>query len=292
MATISTADLTAFEERYSRWLDYSVRERGTISSALAHSWGAPKVAGRDYVLMSSVGNPDVFLRAVEGPGAKDFMPMTTWGWNAIEIVADNSRALRQKFLGSPFNVVGEPQGLNSYPSIVAFQAVGSDQELIYLTAETGDRDQSPLPLPDGDVGRIFIMVVAGPDIEALLGWYTDKFHLRPGPARQVPIRVVQEAQGLAPDELVDIGLSPLTEHGNLIEFDGYSTEHAGPRPITAGELPPGVSISSFSVADLDALELRFLSPPANYPGYAYAKGRAATAVGPAGELIELIEDGR
>ena len=136
------------------------------------------------------------------------------------------------------------------------------------------------------------MVLAGPDIEALLNWYAGKFSMQRGPARQVPIGVVQQAQGLSADDLVGIGLIRLTEHGNLIEFDGYSPAHSGPRPFKAGELPPGIGITSFLVPDLAALNLPYVSPPANYEGKAYDGRRAATVRGPVGELIELIEDRR
>lgn len=292
VATVPTSDLRGFERRYTHWLGYEVRERGRVSTALAKSWGAPKSAGRRYVLMSSAGSPDVFLRAVQAPRVKGYEAMTTWGWNAIEIIVDDPLALHEKFNRSPFKVIGEPKGLNSYPSIVAFQIVGPDKEVIYLTAETGDRDKSPLPLPNSHVDRIFIMVVAGPDIEALLDWYATKFQMPRGPSRQVPIGVVQAAQNLTAEDLVSIGLIRLKEHGNLIELNGYSSAHAGPRPFHSGHLPPGVGITSFSVPDLDALELLYIRPPAYYDGKVYDGRRAATVRGPVGELIELIENKR
>lgn len=290
LSTVPSSDLSAFEHRYSRWLGYQVRERGRLSAALANSWGTPNLAGRRYLLMSSDGHPEIFLRAVEAPEVKGYKPMTTWGWNAIEIISDDPVSLRETFRGSPFNIVGEPKGLNSYPSIVAFQATGPDKELLYLTAETGDREKSTLPLPKGEVGRIFIMVVAGPDIEGLLDWYASKFQMPRPAARQVPIAVVQNAQGLDKQDLVGIGLIRLIEHGNLIEFDGYSAAHSGPRPFHAGELPPGIGITSFTVPDLDALDLPYILPPAHYEGSAYGGQRAATVRGPVGELIELIEN--
>ena len=47
-------------------------------------------------------------------------------------------------------------------------------------------------------------------------------------------------------------------------------------------------MTSFSVDDLDALDLDFIGPPT----VLYEGMRAATFVGPAGELTELIEDPR
>lgn len=289
MTTVSTGSIKAFERRYRKWLGYEVAERGKVSRSLAMSWGAPKTEGRSYILMNAPGSPEVFIRGVDAPPVRGYAPMTTWGWNAIEIIVDDPVGLRETFPGSPFTVIGEPKGLNSYPSIVAFQVDGPDREVLYLTAETGDRQKSTLPLPNGPVGRVFIMVLAGPDVQALLDWYADAFNMTAGPARTTPIGVVQRAQGLSAGDEVGIGLIRLTEHGNLIEFDGYSAAHSGPRPFRPGELVPGIAITSFNVPDLDALELAYISPPTKRSGRAYDGARSATVRGPVGELIELIE---
>jgi hypothetical protein len=289
MATVASGDLRAFESRYSRWLGYEVRERGEVSPELAASWGAPAQAGSQYILMSSAASPDVFIRAIESEPVAGYAPMTTWGWNSIEIIVDDPVQLRTRFDDGPFKVVGEPKALNSYPSIVAFQVQGPDGEILYLTAETGDRDTSTLPKPGGEIGRIFIMVLAGPDINTHLSWYGNAFDMQFYPPKQTPVGVVQKAQGLSSDEPIWLGIMRLTEHGNLIEFDGYSAAHSGPRPFRAGELPPGVALTSFTVPDLDALDLPFIMPPAIYAGKAYDGRRSATVRGPVGELIELLE---
>jgi catechol 2,3-dioxygenase-like lactoylglutathione lyase family enzyme len=289
MATVMSADLTAFEERYSRWLGYEVRERGVISAQLAANWGTPAHEGSSYLLMSSAAWPDIYIRAIEADSVEGYEPMTTWGWNAIEIIVDDPLQLRKRFDDGPFRVIGEPRALNGYPTIVAFQVQGPDKEVLYLTAETGDRDTSTLPKPGAEIGRVFIMVLAGPDIEAHLEWYGKAFNMQYPPAIQTTVSVVQAAQDLAADEPIWLGIMRLEEHGNLIEFDGYSTQHSGPRPSPGGELPPGIAMTSFAVPELDTLDLEFVSPPAVYSGKAYDGRRSATVIGPAGELIELIE---
>jgi catechol 2,3-dioxygenase-like lactoylglutathione lyase family enzyme len=290
MATVPSSDLQAFEDRYKRWLGYEVRERGVVSAELAESWGTPAHADSRYLLMSSAASPDVFIRAVEAQAVEGYVPMTTWGWNSIEIIVDDPVKLREQFHEGPFRVIGEPKGLNSYPTIVAFQVQGPDNEVLYLTAETGDRETSTLPKPGGDIGRIFIMVLAGPDIDSHLEWYGKAFDMQYYPAKQLPVGVVQDAQALSAEEPIWLGIMRLAEHGNLIEFDGYSAAHSGPRPFHAGELPPGVASTSFAVPDLDALDLPFIRPPAIYAGKAYDGRRSATVRGPVGELIELIEN--
>ncbi|MEQ8515445.1 MAG: hypothetical protein RIC38_07560, partial [Chromatocurvus sp.] len=84
----------------------------------------------------------------------------------------------------------------------------------------------------------------------------------------------------------------LTEFSNAVEVDGYPAS-TGARPVADGELPPGVAMASFSVPDLDAFDpALFLTPPARHGGIAYGDSRSATLTGPAGELIELVEEAR
>jgi hypothetical protein len=289
IATITTTNLTAVERDYGRWLKYGVRERGKISRSLAQSWGAPEVAGNRYILMSPAGSPDVFIRAIEQRDLPVHKPLTTWGWNAIEIIVDDPDATYASLRDSPFKVIGEPAQLSGYPSIRAFQVQGPSNEVIYLTAETGDRNKSILPPPASDIDRIFIMVVAGPDIDALLNFYSGKFALQPGTPRQRPVGVLQRAQGLDDDSTFPLTTARLVQRGNLIEFDGYPVATSA-RPQRVGELPPAIAGSSFAVSSFDGLALDWITPPAVYSGLAYAGKRAATVRGPAGELIELIEE--
>jgi hypothetical protein len=288
IATVAAPDLRDFEARYAKWFGYVVRERGRVDPALAASWGAPRAAQRPYVLMSADGWPDVYLRAVRTPAVRGYRPMATFGWNAIELIVEDPESLFARLRRSPFEVIGEPANLKNYPSILAFQLRGAAGEVVYLTSERGDRSRSILPSPNGTVGRPFIMVLAGPDIDPLLAFYRNHFDLAPGPVRQRPLELLQRAQGYEPGRELPITTARLAEHGNLIEFDGYSAS-ATARPRARGELPPGVAMTSFDVADLDAPRLPFITPPAPRNGLAYGGRRAATAIGPAGELIELLE---
>lgn len=289
IATFGAPDLAEVERRYTRWLGYRVRERGRIPRELAASWGAPRVAGRPYILMSAEGWPEVFIRVVRSPPVKGYRPLTTWGWNAIELVVDDPDALHERLRDSPFEVIGEPANLSGYPSIRALQVRGSAQEVLYLASERGDRSKSPLPPPKGFVGRPFIMVVAGPDIQALIDWYTGSFGLQAAPPRQRMVGVLRRAQDLGPEETLPLTTARLGQPGNLIELDGYSGR-ATARPQRRGELPPGVAMASFTVPSLDALPVQFIAAPAAHGGLAYGGRRAATTRGPAGELVELIEE--
>lgn len=289
-ATFVTDDLAAVERDYGRWLGYKVRERGKVDLDMARSWNAERSAGRPYILMSADGDPDVFVRVIEGPAAPaDLEPMTSWGWNSIEIIVDDPVALREKFRDSPFKVIGEPAPLGAFPTIVAFQVVGPSGEVLYLTAETGDRSKSTLPPPNGEIGRVFIMVLGGPDIDALLDFYSSNFNLVRNKPRMLNVGVVRRAQKLADDEMTPLATARLAERGNLIEFDGYSARTKA-RPVTEQELGPGIVSTTFTTPDLDALKLDWITPPRELPGLVYQGRRAATARGPAGELIEIVEE--
>lgn len=288
IATIAAQDLDWVETHYGQSFDYRVRERGTVSPELAASWGAPAVAGRRYILMSPDSAPNVFVRAVESPRVEGYRALTSFGWNAIEIVVDDPDALFDSVRDSPFRVIGEPKPLATIPSIRAFQVVGNDEEVLYLTAETGDRSRSVLPDPKGRIGRIFIMVLAATNPRATLDWYAERFALQPGALRARPNPMINRAQGIDLATPLPIATARLAEHGNLIEFDGYSA-NAIVRPVATGELPPGVAMTSFAVRDLDEIKVEWITPPARYSGAAYEGRRAATTRGPDGELIELIE---
>ncbi len=292
-ATISAPDLAKVEQDYARYLGYFVRERGKVSAALAASWDAPRAAGRPYILMSADTHPDVYIRAVRVPAVRDYRALTTHGWGSVEIVVDDTDATFARFKGSPFRVIGKPANLKGYPSIRAFQVEGRSGEVLYLTSETGDRSRSPLPAPGGPVGRIFIMVMGGPDINAMVDWYTTGFGLSSGPIRTTPIGVVQRAQGLGAGVETPITTMRLAQQGNLFELDGYSAT-ATVRPRAVGDLPPGVAITSVSVRSLDAVpdavKVSFITPPAAHGGLAYGGRRGATARGAAGELLEIVEE--
>jgi hypothetical protein len=284
MATIGAPDVEKVRQWYTEWLDYDVRETGAVSKELAESWGAPKAAGRKFITMSSDGAPDVLVRVVETDPVKGYQPLTTWGWNSFEIVVDNVEAIYAKLQKSPFKIIGTPHPLTGIPSIHAMQILGPASEVLYLTQETGDRAKSPLPLPNAFVGRPFILVVAGPDLPRLVDWYAEAFHMQKGSIHESPIGVLRDAQKL-PDAMYPLTTLRLKQQGNLMELDGYPVGF-GARPHAAGQLPPGNALATFSVARLEGVKVKFIAPPQEL----YGKIRAATFVGPAGELTELIED--
>jgi len=291
MGTMSATDLKPVEDRFQRWLGYSVVERGKVSEVLSSSWGTPGMAGRDYILMQPEGGSDVFIRAVQIDEVSGFRGMTTFGWNCFEIVVDDVYALNDKLQDSPYKIIGGPASLGgNIASIHAMQMIGPSQEVIYLTEQT-DPDSTLLPDPGGLVGRIFILVLGGEDVPAIMNFYGSKFSIPVGSPNEGSNALVNTALGLPEDYKLQMGFMPMGEPGNFLEIDGYPAS-AGPRPRSQGQLPPGNSLSSFSVNDLDELDVDYISPPVQDSSLAYGGHRCATFVGPAGELTELIEEPR
>ena len=284
MATVSVVNIEEAERLYNKWLNYDAVERGNIPTELALSWGAEKTSGQPYVVMQPESGEDVYIRLIKINKPPKYNANTTWGWNAIEIICENPDELNKHFEKSPFKIIGEPAALKNYPSIRAMQVQGKEEDVIYFTTETGSYKKSPLPKPKSKIGRIFIMVVAGPDIFKLQDWYSEKFNLQKKKINNSPIALINRAQGIPLDSERPLTTLSLFEHGNLIELDGYGN-NTGPRMHNIGELPPGISITSITVKNLDELELKYISSPINSYG-----SRSATVLGPAGELLELIEE--
>jgi catechol 2,3-dioxygenase-like lactoylglutathione lyase family enzyme len=289
IATVGAPDLNKLKDWYTTWLGFKVREEGKVPAALAQSWGAPKSAGKAYIMMSSDGSPDVFIRAVQVDPVPGYKAQTTLGWNAFEIIVDDIAKLDATLSKSPFNIIGHPHALGSsgsFASISAMQAIGPAEEMLYFTTETGDRTKSTLPIPKAQVDRTFIVILAGHDVEAMKKFYGEVFGMPSIPNFESALTRTTESLGLPPGKF-QMSLVRAKERGSSIELDGYPPQ-AKARPHADGQLPPGNALASFSVDSLDGLKVKYITAPRAL----YGKNRAASFIGPAGETVELIEDPR
>ena len=289
MATMGAPDLAGFEALYVEWLGYRVRERGSVDSGLAASWGLPKMAGRGYIVLSSEGADDVHIRAIETDAVPNYRPLTTYGWNACEIIVDDVHALAEQLRRSPFKILAGPNPLQFMPSIHAMQLLGLAGECLYLTMESGDRAKSILPPPRAPVDRPFILVLAGSDFEVMRRWYVDRFDLRQRPVRDAKVRVVQAAQGLGPEDTFPLTTLGLAERGYLIELDGYPARTTTVRATLPGMLPQGNAMASFEIEDIACVADIAMTAAERRAGLGYDGDLACTVIGPAGELVELIQ---
>ena len=280
--TYAVADLVAIEAAYRDELGHRVVARGEVSVGQAAAWAAPAMAGRKTLVLEPASGEAVHLRFVESLAARGWRALSTFGWNATEFVVRDVDTLARRLAGGgAFHIIGEPCGLTRFPMIRAMQAVGPAGECCYFT-EVGDGSGLELAAARSFVGRVFIVVAAGPDADAMYAPYA-AFANAADPPVSTPVKVISDAHGLPADTVHPHGLVRLPG-GTMVELDGYPSS-ASARREAPGELAPGMAVVSF---DVDALGDRaFVGPPArcDLPG---ATGLAACLRGAAGELIELV----
>jgi catechol 2,3-dioxygenase-like lactoylglutathione lyase family enzyme len=287
--TITADDPAALADTYTRWLGYRRLESGTpdqVDPAEARGWGAPAQAGSTQVLLAPERGEDFWFRLVQGPPG-DYRALTTWGWNAAELIVEDVDALAGRLADSPFRTIGPPEDLSFTDAIRAMQVEGPAREVLYLTQFKRRLAEFDTPEPRCAVDRTFIVILGGPNLEALQRYYEQRFGVPEAPAMPVKVSVLSNALGLSPDTLHDIAALPL-QGQSFIEADRYPVETAA-RTSREGCLPPAMAMVSFVVPDLaphlpDALGPVYGSHHAPYLG-----ARAITVTGPAGELIELLE---
>jgi hypothetical protein len=288
IVTVAGPDLAGLEAAYTKSLGYVTRERGKISRAKARSWGASRMAGRPYVMMSSTGSPDMFIRCVEIDPVPGYRPASGTGWNSYEFQVDDLDALRKTLGDSSFQILQEPHFFGgTFATAAAMSVIGPAQEVLYLASEKGDRQKSTFHIPKSQVDRAFAVILTGSDLKGMSDFYAQNLKMNPAAAFKMPIRSLQQGLGLPPEHVFDMTIVFAAQKNNMIEIDGLP---AGikPRPTRRGQIPPGNSIVSFGVKTLDVVKVKFLAPPIKL----YGDRRAASILGPAGEIVELIEEPR
>ena len=287
--TITTPDLELALTDYRDRLGLTVVEHGTLSADLANSWATPASAGARYAMLQPPSGAPCFIRLVEQPTPPDFKPTRTYGWAAFEITVQDVYNWPAKLAGSGFDIVGPPKEIEGLPYFVAMQMTGRGREMIYLNEVRQNTPSSDLPKAASPVDHIFIVILACADRPAALDWYADKLMLDIGGSYTIDYTMINKAFALPDGTQSTI---TMVQKGRLpiIEVDGYP-QAATVRPGPADVLPAGNAIVTLAVNSLDALSLDFVTPPKKRDGRFYADRRSATAIGPAGERIELIEIG-
>ncbi len=277
MMTFTSPDLDAVRVRYETHLSYEVRAEGEISAELAESWGTPNVAGRPYILLGPESGARTYLRVVEAPPTQGFEPLRSYGWSTAEIIVQDTYTLSHALRGSPFvqqSGMREIQ-LDFSQDIINFRVVGPDGEALYLTQLDGDVPNMPFARAKSFVDQVIMTLVTTRDPRASQIFYEDLFRV-PGTS---PFRMG------GGDNRLHVIMLP---GGCLQELDG-SSSRTTERPRIEGELPPGMAMATYYVDSLDRDDLTWVVPPRAYSEAPYGTRRAATVVGPSGELIELVE---
>jgi len=195
-------------------------------------------------------------------------------------VVQDVDALAARLAASPdFQIIGPIMPLGRYSMIRAMQVLGPAGECLYFT-EVGPGSGLILAPALSFVGRVFIVVAGGPDLDALFSTYTRFDNPVDAPVK-TPVRVVARANGLDSETPIAHGMVRL-DGGTMVELDGYPPQ-TRPRPTAAGDLPPGMAMVSFDVSRLEGETVPALLP---------CGGRTRSLAGAAGDWVELVEGAR
>jgi catechol 2,3-dioxygenase-like lactoylglutathione lyase family enzyme len=241
------------------------------------------------VLRPASGAP-CWFRLVEQPDHPEFVPTRSYGWAAFETTVEDVWRWPEALPPDLFTIVGQPKTLeNIEPAFIPMQALGPGREMVYLNQVLGDLPDTDLPRAASPVDRIFIVVLATPDRDASIRWYTGRLGLDRGADYTLPYSMINDAFGLPPETQTTISM---VSHGRMpiVEVDDYP-QAAIPRARHEGRLPPGNALVTLAVSSLDACSADWLAAPAARGGALYEGRRAATAIGAGGELVEVVEVG-
>lgn len=284
--TISVSNLSTVQDAYKDYLGYETVESGVISDALADLWQAPAMAGRDYVVMKPAKMTPVYLRFVDNEPVEGYGPTKTQGWNAFELVVKSPDALVLHLENSPFKVLGQPKDLYPFEGAPrVMQVTGPANEVIYLTRPgSGEKTSS---YGDTFVGRSFIVVTGGPDIESQRNYWSSTFNSSVAPTQNYKITTISKLNDLPLDTEYGLSIVPI-EGGSIIELDGYKKGWPE-RTITEGFLPPGMAAVSFTIQSFAEFNGEWVSKPRPIQEFPYNGASTGLTIGPNGEWIELIE---
>jgi catechol 2,3-dioxygenase-like lactoylglutathione lyase family enzyme len=260
---------------------------GPLDAELAASWNAPASAGARYAVLRPRSASDCWFRLVEQPDHPAFKPTTTFGWGAFECTVEDVFGWPARLAGSEFTIVGEPRKLPGMDAFVPMQVLGPGREMVYLNQVFEDMANTDLPRAGSLTDRIFIVILAAPDRVTACQWYAQRLGLDLADTFELPYRMINEAFDLPADHLSSL---TMVQAGRLpiIEVDAYPPQ-AKLRARHPGMLPPGNALVTLAVGELDACEVEWITPPVSRDGALYEGRRAGTTLGPAGELLELVE---
>lgn len=286
-ATHVVADLDDAVARYRAWMDYTPVESGVVDETLATLWLAPASVGKRYALMQPASGAETYLRFVEGTPMPDYEPIRSYGWAAIELCVTDVDTVHQRMIASPFEVIGPPKNLDGFSTVKPMQVRGADKEVVYLTQMLVSGPEHGLPTAHSLVDRPFIMVLACPDLRASAAWVRDVLGLEVIEPVAIHYSMISKSFNLPEGEKVEL-VTAKWQGEVFLELDQYPAA-AHPRVGSAGELPPGVAITTMAHPDFARLAGHWAAEPVAMGGPLYAGRRVGMLRTPEGALLEVIE---
>jgi catechol 2,3-dioxygenase-like lactoylglutathione lyase family enzyme len=286
-ATLVVGDLRETAARYVEWMDYRVVEQGRVDAGLAALWLAPASEGKRYAILQPASGAEVFLRFVEGTPVPDYEPIRSYGWAATEICVTDVDAVNARMALSPFEIIGPPKNLDGFATVKPMQVKGGDKEVVYLTQMLVSGPEHGLPEARSLIDRPFIMVLACPDLRASAAWVRDVLGLEVIEPVAIHYSMISKSFDLPEGEKVEL-VTGKWQGEVFIELDQYPAV-ATVRPQVAGELPPGVAITSMVHPDFARLSGHWAVEPGARAGAIYQGRRVGMLTTPEGALLEVIE---
>ena len=285
--TITTPDLPASTAAYQRYLGYRVADDGAIGRDAARAWGRVPMASARAVLMEPASGADTYLRFVEGPAYLGYQPFACLGWNAAQLIVKDVDQLAAELRGGPFQIIGPPASPSFSDRIRTLQVVGPSREVLCLT-----EIESKLPIWDAPdaaclVDRAFGVILGGASLEGLRDCYEQGRGLGGVAAVPTALSAFSAPYALPSEHPHVTAALPLPGQCRIEADQMPSTATA--RPCEPGQLPPGLAMVSFEVDRLPETLPGALGGIHCSRGLPYSGRRSRAGVGPAGELIELIE---
>jgi catechol 2,3-dioxygenase-like lactoylglutathione lyase family enzyme len=286
---VTTPDLDASLTDYEGCLGLTLIERGALGVDLAESWGCPASAGAEMAVLRPQSGAPCFIRLVEQALPQGFEPTTSFGWASYELTCQDVFSWPDRIAGSGFEIVGPPREIEGLPYFVAMQVHGRGKEMLYFNETRSNTPGSDLPFARSPMDHIFIVILASPDRAASVAWYRDRLGLDEGGTYTIEYSMINNAFALPAGTQSSLTMIQ-NERMPIVEIDDYPAQATMRRGLP-GCLPPGNALVSLAVDNLDALSVNFIAPPVARDGALYGGRRTATARGPAGELLELVEIG-
>lgn len=270
--TWSVEDLEASRAAFTGALGLQEVCRGRITARQAAAWGLPSMAGVPFAAVRSPDRPRVLLRFVSPEGVGKLRPLSTYGWNAVELHVQDVEALADRLRGGPFRIIGPPRDLLGNGAVRAMQVVGPGGETLYLTQISQAGMQRTYGRAESPVGRPFIVVLGARNLPETLAHYEPLARFLTDP-RDFRVTVLARAHGLNQERSHFRIASIVMRQAFRIETDAYPPT-AEPRLGAEGLLPPGLGLVT-----------------ATFTGKPHDSKAAGLQRGPDGEWLELLPAG-
>ncbi len=283
--TYRVSSLDTSRRALCQYLRFREVASGKLPASLLQGWRCPAMSDASFTILQPEHCTDFYIRLIEHEVPASYSPLRTFGWNAAELLVADVHAIAESLRDSPFRILGGPRDLMENGTAIALQVVGPNEELFYLTEINGDPMRRTYGYTRHWVDRLFIAVLGVQDHDRSRAFYAALTNGTTRP-RAFSIRVLAAANDLPLTTKFRIGAACLPNQYR-IEIDEYP-EQARHRQVEDGQMPPGLSIVSFSVDSLDAcpLPLDIAHGPDEAP---YFGARFAVTEGPDGEWLEFIE---